>query len=298
LPLDNSSNVVNDVEPYIKQDDRKQCYNGYEEYGKEFLKAVDLNYMTNYITPNGIRFWYEEHGSGEPLLLLHPGGAGVDSRAFGTNLDAFTKKFHVFLMDRRAHGRTPDTEGDITFEQMADDTIAYIEEVIGKPTKLVGYSDGGIVALLVVQKRPDLVERLVSVASVFHRDGWDGGVLKPGEEPPQFLADSYAEISPDGKEHYAVVVKKLHEMHLKGPLLTSAELAQIQTRTLVMVADDDEVHLEHAIEFYRSLRNGELAVVPGTSHGLLSEKPELCNKIILDFLNQDQIQTLAPIRRA
>ncbi|HEV8666686.1 MAG TPA: alpha/beta hydrolase [Candidatus Paceibacterota bacterium] len=251
-----------------------------------------------YVELKGIRFWYDEQGSGEPLLLLHPGGAGVDSRAFGANLDGFTKKFRVFLMDRRAHGYTPDTEGEITFEQMADDTINFIEEVIGKPAKLVGYSDGGVVALLVAQKRPDLVERLVSVASVFHRDGWDGGVLKPGEEPPQFLADSYAQVSPDGKEHYEAVVKKLDDMHYKGPLLTTDDLKKIQTRTLVMVGDDDGVHLEHAIVFYRALPSGELAVVPGTSHGLMPEKPDLCNKIIIDFLTLDPIKTFAPIRRA
>ena len=255
--------------------------------------------MADYNDPNGIKFWYEEHGSGDPLLLLHPGGAGVDSRAFGSNLDAFSKQFHVFLMDRRAHGHTADAAGEITFELMAGDTIHFIEQVIGKPARLVGYSDGAVVALLVAQTRPDLVERLVCVAGPFNRDGWkDGGVLKSGEEPPQFLADSYAEISPDGKEHYSVVVKKLDVMHRKGPSLTSDDLKHIRTRTLVMIGDDDEVSLEHAIDFYRSLPNSELAVVPGTSHGLLPEKPELCNKVIIDFLSLDPIQTFAPIRRA
>ena len=254
--------------------------------------------MATYIDPAGIKFWYEEHGKGEPLLLLHPGGAGVDSRAFGSNLEAFAKQFHVFLMDRRAHGRTADTAGEITFELMADDTIHFIEQVIGGPTKLVGYSDGAIVGLQTTQIRPDLVERLVCVAGPFNRNGWkDGGVLKPGEEPPQFLVDSYAEISPDGKVHYSIVVKKLDTMHRKGPSLNSDDLKHISTRTLVMIGDDDEVSLEHAIEFYRSLPNGELAVVPGTSHGLLPEKPDLCNKIILDFLSLDPVQTFAPIRR-
>ena len=112
--------------------------------------------MATYIDPAGIKFWYEEHGKGEPLLLLHPGGAGVDSRAFGSNLEAFAKQFHVFLMDRRAHGRTADTAGEITFELMADDTIRFLEQVISKPAKLVGYSDGAVVALLVAKKRPDL----------------------------------------------------------------------------------------------------------------------------------------------
>jgi pimeloyl-ACP methyl ester carboxylesterase len=255
--------------------------------------------VATYTDSDGIKFWYEEHGKGEPLLLLHPGGAGVDSRAFGPNLEALARQFHVFLMDRRAHGHTPDTDGEITFELMADDTIHFIEQIVGKPARLVGYSDGAVVGLLTAQKRPDLVERLVCIAGPFNRNGWEnGGRLKPGVEPPQFLADSYAEISPDGKEHYPAVVRKLDAMHAKGPTLTSDDLRHINIRTLVMVGDDDEVFLEHAIEFYRSLPHGELAVVPGTSHGLLPEKPELCNKIILDFLGSDAIQTFAPIRRA
>ncbi|HEY4727416.1 MAG TPA: alpha/beta hydrolase, partial [Actinomycetes bacterium] len=81
------------------------------------------------------------------------------------------------------------------------------------------------------------------------------------------------------------------------PTLTSEDLGAITCRTLVMLGDDDEVRLEHAIEMYRSLPSGELAVVPGTSHGLLVEKPELCNQIILDFLEHEAVPTLAPIRR-
>jgi pimeloyl-ACP methyl ester carboxylesterase len=86
-------------------------------------------------------------------------------------------------------------------------------------------------------------------------------------------------------------------MHVTGPTLTAADLGRIRCRTLVMVGDDDEVMLEHAIEFYRSLPEGELAVVPGASHGLLVEKPDLCNAVMLDFLTQEPVQTFAPIRR-
>lgn len=252
--------------------------------------------MAEYTDRNGVRFWYEEHGSGEPLVLLHPGGA--DSRAFGPNLDVLIAQFHVFLVDRRGHGHTPDTKDEYTFELMAEDTINFLEQIVGGQARLVGYSDGAIVALLTAQKRPDLVERLVCVAGVFNLNGWEEGVLDPTSEPPAFMADSYGEVSPDGKEHYAVVAKKLNDMHAKGPSLSSAHLKHISARTLVMVGDDDEVRFEHTLDFYRSLPNGELAVVPGTSHGLLPEKPEICNKIIIDFLQLDPVQTFAPIRRA
>jgi len=94
------------------------------------------------------------------------------------------------------------------------------------------------------------------------------------------------------------VQKKLDQMHALGPTLTKDDLKSIRCRTLVMVSDDDEVPLEHAVDFYRAVPDGELAVIPGTSHGLLVEKPDLCNKILVDFLILDPITTFAPIRRA
>lgn len=172
----------------------------------------------------------------------------------------------------------------------------FIESVIGQPVYLLGNSDGAVVALMVARLRPDLVRRLVFVAGVFHREGWEEGVLDG--EPPAFLKRSYDEISPDGIGHYDVVVAKLAAMHAREPGLTRTDLHQIAPRTLVMVGDDDQVRLEHAIEMYRHLPDAELAVVPGTSHGLLVEKPGLCHLIIAEFMTKDPVQTLAPIRRA
>jgi pimeloyl-ACP methyl ester carboxylesterase len=245
-----------------------------------------------------VRTWYDEYGQGEPLILLHPGGAGVDARAWSPNLQSIAERFHVFTPERRAHGRTPDVDGPITFELMAADTIAFLETVVGEAAHLVGCSDGATVALLVALRRPDLVRKLVLVAGVFHRDGWAPGVLDPDNAPPEFLERLYGEVSPDGPAHYPVVVAKLAQLHAEGPTLTSGDLNGISTRTLVMLGDDDEVTLEHAIALYRGLVDTELSVVPGTSHGLLVEKPALCNTIILDFLANDPVPTMAPIRRA
>ena len=251
--------------------------------------------MEKYVELNGVRMWYDEHGKGEPLVMLHPGGA--DSRAFGPNLEALTSRFRVFLPERRGHGHTEDGDAPYSYELMAEDTIQFLEQVVGGPARLLGMSDGAIVALLTARKRPDLAKRLICAAGVFHNNGWVPGAIDPLEEAPEFQKESYKEFSPDGIEHLPVVVKKLNEMHGSGPKLTEKDLKKIPCRTLVMVGDDDEVILEHAIAFYRSLPDGELAIVPGTSHGLLVEKPELCNKIIVDFLTLDPVQTFAPIRR-
>jgi pimeloyl-ACP methyl ester carboxylesterase len=181
---------------------------------------------------------------------------------------------------------------------MAQDTIAFLETVVGGRAHVVGCSDGAIVGLLVALRRPDLVDRLVLIAGVFHFDGWLPHVIDPDEEPPAFLERLYAELSPDGADHYGVVVEKLARMHSEEPALTPEDLRRVDSRTLVMVGDDDQVRLEHALETYRAIRDAELIVVPGTSHGLLVEKPDLCNDVILQFLTTDPVATMAPIRRA
>jgi pimeloyl-ACP methyl ester carboxylesterase len=138
----------------------------------------------------------------------------------------------------------------------------------------------------------------VFVAGVFHHDGWLPEAIDPDNEPPDFLKAGYAELSPDGPDHFPVVAEKLARMHLIEPTLTPEDLAAVACRTLVMIGDDDEVKLEHAVALYRSLPDAELAVVPGTSHGLLVEKPDLCDAMILDFLLNEPVPTFAPIRRA
>jgi pimeloyl-ACP methyl ester carboxylesterase len=254
--------------------------------------------VASYQQLNGVRTWYDRHGDGDALLLLHPGGAGVDARAFAPNLDALAKRFCVYTPERRAHGHTHDVAGPITFDAMAEDTIAFLERVVGGHAKLVGCSDGAIVALIVALRRPDLVRQLVLVAGVFHHDGWVSEVIDTSNEPPEFLKKLYGEVSPDGVDHYPIVVAKLAQMHAREPTLTMSDLEVIAARTLVMIGDDDEVTLEHAVAMYRALPHGELMIVPGTSHGLLVEKPALCNEVIVDFLTTDPVETMAPIRRA
>lgn len=243
-----------------------------------------------------VDMWYSEHGEGDPCVLLHPGGAGVDARALGPVPQAVAQHFHAYTPEQRAHGHTPDVDGPVTFDLMARDTIEFIESIVRRPVHLAGYSDGAIVALTVALSRPDLVRRLACVAGVFHRDGWAKGVLDG--EPPDFFEQSYAEVSPDGADHYRVVVAKLAAMHAVQPALTVDELRALRCHTMVMVADDDQVRLEHALSMYRAIPSAELAVVPGTSHGLHIEKPELCNLILTEFLTKDPVATVAPIRRA
>ena len=253
--------------------------------------------MGTYVQLGEVKTWYDEHGEGEPLVLMHGGMA--DSRFFAPNIDALAKHFHVYMPERRGHGHTPDVEGPITYQLMADDTIAFLETVVGEPADVVGHSDGAFVAMLVAMQRPELVKRLVMIS---------GGFSKHGEANPdmewdvdqifEFLGPSYAEVSPDGIDHFKVVTTKVGEMAEKEPYLEASELANVPHRTLVMFSDDDLMTMTHAVETYDALPNAELAVVPGTSHFLTQEKPALVNALVLDFLTNEPVPTVAAIRRA
>ncbi|GAA5131375.1 alpha/beta fold hydrolase [Pseudonocardia adelaidensis] len=252
------------------------------------------------VTVGGLPTWYAEYGAGDPLVYLH--GGFSSSREFAPVCDAYAARFHVFTPDRRGHGHTPDVPGPFTYEIYAADTVAFLDEVVGGPAHLVGFSDGAITALLAALSRPDLVRRMVLISGQFHRSGllpaFFHGPDAVAELQATPLAAMYAEQSPDGADHFAVVAAKGIENALTGPTLTAEQLAGVAARTLVMSGDDDAVTLEHTIEMYRSLPRAELAVVPGTSHLLPMEKPALVTRLALDFLTTDPAPTLAPIRRA
>lgn len=253
--------------------------------------------MAGYVELPGVRTWSDEQGSGEPLVLLHGGLA--DARFFVHNVGPLAERFHVLATDQRGHGHTGDVEGPITFDLMAQDTITFLETVLGRPAHVVGHSNGAFVALLIALRRPELVHRLVLVSGGFHRDGF-------GRVGDQFdvdavvaaLAPSYGEVSPDGEEHFRVVAEKMAELERREPALPESELHKVEARTLVMFGDDDLVTMEHVNATYEGIPDSELAIVPGTSHFLLQEKPALCNDIIVRFLTEDAVPTVAPIRRA
>jgi pimeloyl-ACP methyl ester carboxylesterase len=253
--------------------------------------------MGEYVQLGPVKTWYDEHGAGPPLALLH--GGLVDARFFEPNLAPLAEKFHVYTPERRGHGHTPDVEGPISYQLMADDTIAFLDQVVGMPADLVGHSDGAFVAMLVAMQRPELVHRLAMIS---------GGYDKSGEAMPGmefdvdqvvgFLGPAYGEVSPDGAAHFPVVAAKIGEMAKTEPNLDVSELAKVRHRSLVMFSDDDLMTLNHAVDMYHALSNAELAVVPGTSHFLTQEKPHLVNMILLDFLTNEPVPTVAPIRRA
>jgi pimeloyl-ACP methyl ester carboxylesterase len=251
--------------------------------------------MAEYVEAKGVTMWFDDRGAGDPVVLLH--GGLTDSRDFTGNLDALAAQFRLLLPERRGHGHTPDVPGPITVEAMGQDTIAFLDTVTGGPVRLAGYSAGATVALRVAVRRPDLVERLVLISCAFHPDGM---IVRPSAEgpPPEPLAAAYGEVSPDGAGYFPVVIAKVAEAAAQDPGLQPADLKRVTCPVLVVAADDDIVTLEHTLELYRGLPDAQLAVIPGTSHLLLHERPQLCTALVTEFLTTVPGPTWMPIRRA
>jgi pimeloyl-ACP methyl ester carboxylesterase len=249
-----------------------------------------------YTDLGGHRTWFADSGgAGEPILILH--GGISDSEMLLDPLEAtLGERFRILAFDRRGHGRTADTDGAFHYDDMATETIAAIEKLIGGPAHLVGWSDGGNVALLVSLRRPDLVRSLVLISANYH---FDGNVpVGPLVSEPKPLRDRYAQRSPDGGEHFTAVFEKSRAMWAVEPTLTLDDLRRIRAPALVLAGDDDLMTLAHTASLYESLPAGQLAVVPGTSHALVLEKPDLVGRLIGDFLSAPGTpKTRMPVRR-
>ena len=246
----------------------------------------------------GYSLWsFEWADNGEKVLLLHGGLSNTDSFA-DVMIPPLEDSFHLFAYDRTGHGRSADQPGSFHFDFQRDEAIAFITEVIKEPVHLVGYSDGANIALMVAITRPDLVKSIVSIAANFNADG----IVELPVFDPAGISDEdraeYAEMSPDSPETLEIKIAKMHEIWKVEPNIEITDIAQISVPTLVMAGDDDVVKHSHSIELYEALPLGQLAIVPGTSHGLVKEKPEIVTAMIKSFLSDLSYPiTRQPIRR-
>jgi pimeloyl-ACP methyl ester carboxylesterase len=234
---------------------------------------------------------------GRTLVLLHGGMSSSASllRTLGLPL---AKEFRIAAFDRRGHGRTADTDAPFSYSAMADETVAFLE-YLDRRVHLVGHSDGGIVALLVAMRRPDLVHRVVAIGANYHYDGLMAmPAFDPDGEAFAQWAERFGEHSPDGASHAAVVEEKTRIMTYSEPNLTPGDLATIPVPVLVMAGDDDVATLAHTCSMYESIPHAQLSIVPGTSHMLLKERTKESLRIVLHFLASDLPPvTYMPIRR-
>jgi pimeloyl-ACP methyl ester carboxylesterase len=249
---------------------------------------------------DGLAVFYETEGDGEPIVLLHGGLA--DNTTWAAQFSGLSPHRHVVAPERQAQGHTPDRSGRLTYQAMADQTVSFLVALDLGPTDLLGWSDGGMVGILTAAEHPELVRTLTVTGTGFSSAGYVPGAmealvaLSPGDEDMVMFAAMYAQASPDGPEHFPVVWEKMRTLWAE-PFDWTAEVQRIAAPTLVIVGDDDYVSVKHATEFSHTVKSGQLAVVPGASHVLPMEKPDLFNQLVLDFTANPIPETMMPLRR-
>ncbi|MET9199296.1 alpha/beta hydrolase [Gordonia sp. NPDC003585] len=251
------------------------------------MSATVAEYTTISHPEPDTRVWHEVHGEGPPVVLLHGAFSGASS--WGAQVPALVDAgWQVFCPERHGHGHSPDVTEEFHYADMATETIAYLDEVVGGPAQIVGWSDGAVVGALVALARPDLVRGLVLVGQYYNSAGRaPGGILDALQSgDPDLLAffkAEYADESPDGADHFEVVFDKTMAMITAEPEIDLGELSAIACPTLVMQGDKDEVTLDHGREVAAAIPDARLCVIPG-SHLIPIEAAPQVNAAILDFL--------------
>ncbi|MEU6563597.1 alpha/beta fold hydrolase [Nocardia nova] len=255
--------------------------------------------MGEYIEAGGLRTYFEVHGEGDPVVLLHGGLATAES--WGRQVPELAAHYRVYVPERRGHGRTADVEGPITYAAMAADTVAWLEAMSLTGAHLIGWSDGGAVAALVAIDRPDLVGKLVVIGQYLSLDGeWPSSRaavddMETDAGTRAMFEGLHGPLSPDGPDHFPVVYEKMTRLWRKEPEIPLTDVARITAPTLFMQGDGDWVRVEHSALLARTVSDGRLAVIPGTSHASPLEKPELVNALLLDFLKTDEVIQFLPV---
>lgn len=228
---------------------------------------------------DGVTLYYETYGTGQPLLLVHGNGFSIGSLAAQI---AFFKDHHkVIAMDSRDHGRSSDSQEPLTYEKMTDDLAALIDHLALDSVDVVGWSDGGIEALLLGIRHPDKVRKLVAMAPN----------LNPGAqafypEADELIRTMVASMpdsvrsTPEGKREL-----KVTGMTLKEPNIAPTMLSRITAPTLLLAGDHDVIRLEHIVDIFNHLPNVELGIFPGSTHMAPYDHPALFNATVDRFLS-------------
>src|SRR6516164_8865227 len=252
----------------------------------------------NYATVNGLRMYYEVHGSGDPVVLLHGAFMTITNNWTGW-IGELSKTRKVIAVEMQGHGRTADIPRDITSENLADDVAALLEHLKIPRADLIGYSMGGSVAMQCAIRHPDKVRKVVVISSMFRRDGM---VKEALDAIPKLTADAfkgspieaeYKKLSPTPDE-FPNFVKRL--VASKGHDISADKLKATTAPMFFIHGDADGVRLEHVAEMFR-LKGGEihgdmkprsasrLAILPNTTHVTLMQRMAVIVPMVNDFLD-------------
>ena len=257
---------------------------------------------TGYAPVNGLNMYYEVHGSGEPVVLLHGAFMTITNNWNGW-IEELAKTRKVIAIEMQGHGRTADIARDMASENLADDVAALLDHLKIPRADLIGYSMGGTVAMQCAIRHPDKVRKVVVISSAFRRDG----MAKEGLDALSNLSAEvfsgspieveYKKLSPT-PDDFPKFVKRMLSMNSKGHDLDADKLKDTTAPMFFIFGDADGIRLEHVAEMFR-LKGGEvhgdlrprsasrLAILPNTTHVTLMQRMAFIVPMVNDFLDAE-----------
>jgi pimeloyl-ACP methyl ester carboxylesterase len=252
-----------------------------------------------YATVNGLRMYYEIHGTGKPLVLIH-GAASTIRSTFGRIQLALAKANRVIGVELQAHGHSDNRDGSpISFEQDADDVATLLKQLDIDNATIFGFSNGGTTALQIAIRHPELVNKLIIASSMYKRSGvvpefWQGFDNARLEQMPDEYKIEFLSVNPS-EEALHIMFNQCVQRMLNFTDITDEAIAAIQRPTLILTGDKDVPLPEHAVEMYRTLPNATLAIFPGGHGDYMGElatlktahNPPVALPVIEDFLSEE-----------
>lgn len=257
---------------------------------------------TGYAPVNGMRMYYEVHGSGDPIVLLHGAYMTIEG-PIREMAEALKKNRRVIVVELQGHGRTADVDRRaITYEQMADDMAAFLKYMNLDSADIFGYSMGAGTALQLAIRHPRLVKKMILASVSYNTGGWSPELMKliPTITPAVFEGSPYKKeydsLAPK-KENFPVLVQKLKALDMAPQDWPAEWIKAIKSSVLLMIGDSDAVTLEHAVDMFKLLGGGvmgdlqglprsQLAILPGTTHVGMMYQMNLMLPITEAFLNK------------
>jgi pimeloyl-ACP methyl ester carboxylesterase len=223
----------------------------------------------SYASVNGLKMYYEVHGDGFPLVLIHGGGSTIGT-TFGRILPTLAKTHRVIAVELQAHGHTADIDRPLSFEQDADDVAALLQQLGIHKADIFGFSNGASTTLQIAIRHPELLHKLVVASTMYKRDGaypwlWDSFTHPELGQMPRPLADAYLQINPDSAALRTMFDRDVARMRSFRDI-KDEEMRSIQAPALILIGDHDIVRPEHAVEMYRLMPHATLVILPG-GHG-------------------------------
>ncbi len=223
----------------------------------------------------GIKHFYIEKGEGDPIILLH--GNGEDSSYFAAQIDEFSKRYKIYALDTRGHGKTPRGEEPFTIRQFADDLKAFMDEHHIPKAHILGFSDGANIAMIFAMRYPDYVDRLILNGGNLNTAGVKRGTQIPIEIGYK-LASKFAQKSEDAKKN-----AELLGLMVNDPNIEPGELAAIRAKTLVIAGTKDMIRESHTRLIAASISGAKLVLIEGT-HFIANKRPTKFNEAVISFL--------------